>query len=320
MSKLLVQYQKRRLSELKTNGAGTLEFDFDEEIEGFMFGLASFYFQYGNDDDHHVKTIAVKATGQVNPSNRKQVQVQISEATMKDNSKAIPDAGNSWVSFQVVAWTGEGSEYVSLSNSGMLDSKGSYTPSAIPNEVESSVAVLSGFDYSFPSDDHQVAEVNGEVSMDSSYAIQVEGKMAEENDKTVADCRLQVGALLSNRASPNFVLKQDNGVKSSGGYRVTLDIPEGQVLKQAAVMLTAFTVSYDDGDDHDVYRIGAGNLSNSNPNNDDTEYNGMPIVDGNEVIVETLTALIEGSHHGEDNYTKNSKVDVLIVGICEPAE
>ena len=295
-------WKRTMLSTLNSNS--TINFDFGEPVTPIMFGLTGFSLSFPDSKGHNVAWMQASATLGTGASG---VVPLAMTAKMYDNGGNQADPDSTYIDYTVLGWTGSSAGIISMGTGSLQNSGTNYSPSSVPTTIVTSVPALGGFQANYPSDDNQVMTVSGSASL-SGTEVALSGQMVDNDRKHVADAQLIGGELLVGVKNPGFAIKTISNQQSSNNVTVEFAdvLPSGSRLLGCASFLTAFSVSYPDGDAHDVNTIRIGPQSST----------GQAYVSGTKVIIPGPRATMwDCGHPSHEQDDSISNVSMAVIGI-----
>lgn len=233
---------------------GTTTFTFNNIVNQYLAGIASFQLSYGS-EDHNVEEMSIKL--QTNQPSSKEVTVEAVVVLQDDSGHSI-DTTASYVTVTVIATsTGAGSNIL-LSPSYPVSSPGQSAGIQLPgmnNPILQSV--LAGFDLSFGTTDHQIAQVGATVGAQANANngyISVTADMNDASGNHAVDHGASGALIATPLTDPGFVIVQ---YKAQSELQMT-SISMGTNITGAVSFLTGFHVQYPDSNNHHIRAIGAG--------------------------------------------------------------
>lgn len=295
-------WKRTMLSTLTSNS--TINFDFGEPVTPIMFGLTGFSLSFPDSKGHNVAWMQASATLGSGASG---VVPLALTAKMYDNGGNQADPTSTYVDYTVLGWTGSSAGIISMGTGSLQVSGSSYSPSSVPTTIVTSVPALAGFQANYPTDDNQVMTVAGSAAL-SGTEVALSGEMVDNRRQHVADVQLIGGELLVGVKNPGFAIKTISNQQSSSNVSVDFaDVlsPDGRLLA-CATFLTGFSVSYPNGNAHDINTIRVGPQT----------YNGQPYVSGTKVIIPGPRATMwDCGHPSHEQDDSISNVSMAVIGI-----
>ncbi|MDT7950752.1 MAG: hypothetical protein RQ966_04530 [Acetobacteraceae bacterium] len=279
-------------------------FGFPDPVVGCLVGLSRFSLTFGS-TDHMIKEIHLST--QV-AQDGKAVTVTVN-ASMQDTSGHQIDLAESTATITVLAWTNEMPVTLAVGGvTGLVNgSRGPSSGIATPGGSVISQAVLSGFHLDY-GDKHDVLSVNAQASTSINGSlgyVNAAAGMQDASGHSAPNPTIDGTLLLASVQAPGLVVGTLQ-TQTRNPANVTLSVPSGYILADAAVMLSGFTVQYPGTGDHWIKTIGAGAL-------------GCSISGANVVTLSDARAFMsDNSGHRQDD--ANSNVSLVVIGILRKPE
>ncbi len=306
---LEAQRQRTFLSQLSS---GSPVYTFSGSINQMLYGLSGFSLSFPDHEGHNVGTMQV-STGTSRPSSS---QVKLDPTlVMVDNGGNNADPVSSYVDYTVLAWVGSNNSVATLANSGLLASGSTYQPPlASTNPMTQYAPIFAGFKAAYSGGDNQVMTVQGSVTANAnSGLLTLSAAMFDNKHHHDASCTVDGGLVASFVSAPGFLVKTKNNQQTLDTVKTDFSdlLQPGQTLVGCAALLTAFEVTYPNGNAHDVNTIRIG-LQGS-------DKDGAPYVsaDGKSVMLPGPMARMwdEGNPTNHTQDDKTSYVDLAVIGI-----
>lgn len=241
---------------------GSTTFTFNDDIQQFLAGIASFSLSYG-DDDHYVEQISI--TLNANKPSSKIVTVG-ANAILKDASGHSIDLNNSYVTVSVIAWTGSSQPAVLLSSPYTVQNGNQSGNIPLPGSSDTILqAVLQGLYLNYSATDHEVSAVSAAVGASQNQNqgfISASAFMFDASGNEAVNPTATSALIATTLPDPGFVVATFQGQSADA-----VSIPMPAPITAAVSFLTGFQAKYPSSD-HYIQTIGAGpNVTNvSDPN------------------------------------------------------
>lgn len=231
---------------------GSTTFTFDDDIQQFLAGIASFSLTYG-DDDHYVEQISI--TLNANKPSSKILTVGAT-AILKDASGHNIDLSNSYVTVSIIAWTGANTTDVLLSPPYTIQNGNQVGDIPLPGSSDPILqAVLQGLYLNYSATDHEVSAISASVGASQNQnqgVISASASMFDASGNEAVDPTATGALIATKNPNPGFIVATYQGQSGDA-----VSIPMSAPVVDAVSFLTGFQAKYPSSD-HYIQTIGAG--------------------------------------------------------------
>lgn len=227
-------------------------FTFSQPVAQYMVGISAYVLSYGEDTDHHVKTMSISLG-----TNQSGSSLQVTPTlTLDDASGNKIDRSTSSVTIVALAWVGVTDNNLELASANSIANNGSSGALAIPcsNPIVLQAA-LTGFNLSYGSDDHHLESYLCSVgSQRSGSSASITGlvQMQDHSGHSASTATVNGGLIANCDPSLGLQLLHTDNLQNQSQ---TLVFSPGVTNVQA--FLTSVQAEFQSGKDHHVKSVSA---------------------------------------------------------------